>query len=291
MSKLIKFNLSDSKSVRALENYSHYRRLHGFLIANKWGLPVSQEGFLITDIYSDLEEIINDKDYCVVMCRPDAPIEKGKNLPRGRDLPPGAILAFLSEIRNICKEAIIIAFKHPSIELLGVYVPRYKTSGAAVTLINIRENIIIDYVGPGFDAGDITRGKTVHSSILIPWDQRYIKPDQILRQARITESIYQISDENYTLSREDRITDLLQLLGEKHYEEIEGAIPLSTPKVTPTLLANIYNIYKDCVDKPFYVDSKYLGNRFAILINMYGHKMHVFEVYLPQRDIASGKGI
>jgi hypothetical protein len=281
MSNLIKFNLRDGKGVRVLEKYSHYGKVRGFLVAHKCGLPVSQEGFLLTDIHSELGDVINDEDYHVAMCRPDAPIGKGTGLPRGNDLAPEAISSFLSETRHICKEAIIIAFKHPSIELLGEYIPRYQTSGAAIALINVGENIIIEYVGLGFDAGDITRGRTVHTSILVPWHQRYSKPYEVLRLARMSNAIHYISDGNYSKCREQRITDLLEDLGEKPYEEVAAAIPSSASKLTPKMFSNIY---ENCVNKLLYVDTKFLGDRFAIMMNIYGHKIHVFEVYLPQRS-------
>ena len=65
--------------------------------------------------------------------------------------------------------------KHPSTMLTGHYTPRYKTNGAIMVVFEKNDKILIDYVGPGFDVGDITRGKTVHTALEIPWDSIYEK--------------------------------------------------------------------------------------------------------------------
>lgn len=66
-----------------------------------------------------------------------------------------------------------------------------------------KENrILIDYVGPGFDVGDITRGKTIHTAISILWDSIHEKTIYNYKDARfIGEGLFQITDEQYKVSR------------------------------------------------------------------------------------------
>ena len=57
-------------------------------------------------------------------------------------------------------------------------------------------------------AGDITRGKTVHTAIQIPWDSIYEKPIHNYKDAKMVwNGLFQINDEQYRVSRNNRIND------------------------------------------------------------------------------------
>lgn len=78
---------------------------------------------------------------------------------RGRDVKLDDINNYLKEVKRCTEDGVILMSKHPSTMLTGHYTPRYKTNGAIMVVFEKEDRILIDYVGPGFDVGDITRGK------------------------------------------------------------------------------------------------------------------------------------
>ena len=101
--------------------------------------------------------------------------------------------------------------KHPSTMLTGHYTPRYKTKGAIMVVFEKGDRVLIDYVGPGFDVGDITRGKTIHTAISIPWNSIYEKPIHNNKDAKmIGEGLFQITDNQYQASRNNRINEKIR---------------------------------------------------------------------------------
>ena len=277
MNEIIFFNTEDTESQKLLAPFKSYRKVDGLLSALFYKLPFSKKGFLLINPISNIETILNDHNYEIVMCRPDALIGEGNYLPRGRDLPPEKINSFLLETKKIQKSGILLGFRHPSIELTGKYIPRYKTSGAIVVIFNVGESIMFEHVGPGFDAGEITRGKAVHNSLIIPWNDRFEKPSQIFRLARM--KFYQrfhIDHKQYLEVRQSRIKELVENLGEILIDDIVSSIPL---KPTDLDFKLFLNIYANCIEELIYSETTSLGNKFGIVLNVYNEKIHIFEIW------------
>jgi hypothetical protein len=280
MGGLLRFNLGGENSMRALEMYQHFGKCHGYLLAARYGLPVSWEGFVLSAPSENLCEISADSGYRTVLCRPDAPMGKGNGLPRGRDLPLDAIPGFLDSVRTICDEAVILALKHPSVELVGHYVPRYRLSGGLMIAVLKYDSIVVEYVGSGFDVGDITRGRGVHWGVSIPWEYRHGDPADTLRYARLTKGIDMIDEELYLQCREERIAELIDELGEPHREDIACSIPLVPCPLAPGIFQRVCSTcLKPIIDMPI-AD---LPQSSAVMVNLYHDIPYVFELFLPER--------
>ena len=173
--------------------------------------------------------------------------------------------------------------KHPSTMLTGHYVPRYKTNGAIMVVFEKENKILIDYVGAGFDVGDITRGKNIHTALSIPWNSIYEKPSNNYKYAKMMkENWFQISDKQYQVSRENRINELITNLKEKDNTEIISSIPTETPKLPYELFEKLYT---ECIDRIIYSGIRNNNKPYGIMMNIYNDKFCVFEVWNIERSL------
>ena len=96
---------------------------------------------------------------------------------------------------------------------------KVKTDGAFNVYIQLFDKIFIDYLGKGFDMAAITKGKEVHESWVIDWnDVLFLKPNNINNNR-----IFLISQDNYLESARRRVSHLLNI--GYNPEDIKGKIP------------------------------------------------------------------
>lgn len=267
-----------------------YGKLKGWDICNKLGLKSFQAPYIVND-FLNVEDIELKKKFGEepLLCRPDFPIGIGYKKIRGRDVKLKDINGYISEVKKESKEGIIILAKHPSTILTGHYIPRYKTDGAIMVLFEKNKKILIDYVGPGFDAGDITKGKAVHTAISISWEEIYENPKNNYKNAKmIGNNIFQIDQEQYMVSRKNRIRELILNLKEEEIEEIEKSIPEEVPKLN---LKTFKQVYEQCIDKIIYGNFNIPNKPFGIMLNIYEEKFCVFEIWNIDRLIDRSREI
>lgn len=264
---------------------SKYGKLKGWDICNSLELPSFGDVYILSDyIDADNPKIKELFGQDPLLCRTDAPIGQGYKMIRGRDVKLDNINNYLSEVKKCSKDGVILMSKHPSTMLTGHYTPRYKTNGAIMAVFEKGDRILIDYVGPGFDVGDITRGKTIHTAISIPWDSMHEKPIHNYKDARmIGEGLFQITDEQYQVSRNNRIKELTLNLKEQEIDEIEDSIPKKTPKLDYKLFKQLCD---ECIDKIIYGNFQMPSKPFGIMMNIYEDKFCVFEVWNIERSIS-----
>lgn len=187
---------------------------------------------------------------------------------------------FFLEVRKRCSEGILLFSKTPSVILTGRYIPRYKMDGGVMVVIEKPYYVTVEYVGKGFDAGELTRGKAVHSSIKIPYQWIYDKPVEIYRNCKYTGNIYIISQKDYEVSRTCRMIELEQELKEPCSYGGSYDIPLIAPYMDEELF--VY-IYEECISKVIYSELK-MKKIIGLIINIYGGKLCVLEIWSPERS-------
>ncbi len=267
------------------EMISKYGKLKGWDVCNRLGLQSFGDVYILRDYIdinnSKIRDIFGDEP---LLCRTDAPIGQGYKMIRGRDVKLDDINNYLKEVKKCTEDGVILMSKHPSTMLTGHYTPRYKTNGAIMVVFEKEDRILIDYVGPGFDVGDITRGKTVHTAIQIPWNSIYEKPTHNYKDAQMVwKGLFQINDDQYKVSRNNRINELVSNLKEQEVQEIEESIPKETPHLDYGLFKKLYN---ECIDKIIYGDFQMPRKPFGIMLNIYEDKFCVFEVWNIERSIS-----
>ena len=282
MNEIYEFDLANCLPDNRFYDLSKkYGKLNGYLLANEFDLATSKKGFLVFNELMDFSFFNKNKNE-IFLCRTDAPLGYGNLLPRGRDLKCHEINSFLNELKSINRDSILICYRHPSIELTGSYIPRYKTQGAIIVVFNKNVNISVEYVGPGFDVGDLTRGKSVHASIAIPWDEINNDPRELFKFAkRNVFYYYEISSNNYALDRSARINELISKLGELYFDEIHNSIPLEKSLLSMDMFSRIYS---SIINKILSNCFTGLGNHFGVLINIYKSHLYVFEIWKTERS-------
>lgn len=275
----LRFTAHDPALDSLLGHYATYGKLEGWQRALRLGLPVSEVGFLCTSPSAALLPI---PPSTVLLCRPDAPPGLGQALPRGRDLRPHQVSYFVEEVQALEPSAVVVAFLHPSLQFTGAYLPRYRTSGAA-TILRLQGAWIVEYVGPGYDVGDLTRGAAVHVSLRIPSEALADSASSILRYARaLPGNFRQISPCAYSECRARRISTLIKHLHEDAAQDIRSAIPTEPPVLSLSLLRSLQDIiwrlaYR--LEQPLFRQYE------TLLLNIYpGPSVHAFEIWQPHRS-------
>lgn len=269
------------KNSKAMMYIKKYGRLNGWYLANKLNLPTQKECYIITniqDIESCYEDIGKEKMF---YCRADAPWGKGNNLLRSKDIFPEELENFYHKYIEIYEDVILLVYPHPSIWITEKYIPRYMTTGAAQVLFRKDKKIIIEIVGQGFDCGDISRGKTLHYKLEV--DKKMILFDfsRIIKESRSLDEIYEITQDNYMLSRKNRIEELAKYYGKSYITEINNNIP----KTVRSLSELLRIIFEKCI----YIvqDSELIWNDYVIMMNLYNDQPYIYEVWQPKRSTIS----
>lgn len=256
-----------------LNQYKEYRKCKGFLQAYIYGLPVVSKGIVVDDYLKESNVIrIKNELGNLFMCRPDAPSKNWHLLPRGRNLDADHINGFLSECRKINPDVVLLCFYHPSLYFTGHVVKRYQISGAVNVVIDWNKSINIEYVGPGFDCGELTRGKNnSHTSVCVPWC--VVQWPSVFIWYNVI--INNMKQKSYDFSRNIRISELSRL--GYSIDEVSTYVP-SSPKLTN--LQMFCKIYESCIRKiinfPQNFDYK---TPVMIMMNLYEDKQHVFEIW------------
>ncbi len=266
------FNLKKESS-SVLEKFKTYRKCSGFLKAYLYGLPVVTSGVIVDDHLSptDIKKITSTVGD-TLMCRPDAPFKNWFGLPRGRELKVEEINDFLTLCKKSNPEAILLCFSFPSVYFTGRYIDRYLKTGSSNVVIDWGKNITIEYVGQGFDGGELTKGKgNSHTSISIPWQISEWPAEFIWDFAAVNN----INNEMYSKFRKERIKSLVELGYPQ--DKVEAAIPNFPVYMSKKIFTDIFkNCVKDLIKCSENFDHKVPT---MVLIDLYDQKRHVVEVW------------
>ena len=265
-------------SSKAMSYVNRYGRLNGWYLANKMNLPTQNECFIIADIQDIKDCFHHISREEMLYCRADSPWGKGNKLLRSRDIFLEELEGFYLSCKEICDDVILLVYRHPSVWITGHYIPRYLTTGAAQVLFLNNRNIIIEIVGYGFDCGDISRGKTLHYKLITDKDTIIFGFSNILKESRMLKQTYQITQDNYNISRKNRVKELVECYGEDHKAVINNSIP---PKAQ-----NLDGLAKIVCEKCVYpvLDSEIIWNNYVIMINIYNNRPYIYEMWQPKRS-------
>lgn len=268
--------------------FSQYARLNGWARAYHAGFPIAPQCYIIAGEQFPQDEDLQLPEGVIYYCRADMPWGKGNNLPRSRDIFAKDIPSFYSECKALSEDAIVLCFLHPSIMLTGNYLPRFSTTGAVVAEFECGKHLLLEYVGAGFDSGDITRGKAVHFGWEIPWRLLDDSPLRIMQYMQSGGLCYfHIKQDEYSALRESRISELdiaysHLLTGPVINKEIiRNAVP---ENAQPMDIGTFKVLYDTCLKKAVHSVYAEHHNCFALIINFYAGMPYVYEVWTPQRN-------
>ncbi|MDR2535772.1 MAG: hypothetical protein LBD29_07045 [Treponema sp.] len=257
-----------------LHGFAGYRKCFGLLTANMCHLPIVKYGFIVIDAIDEIVcPYLRGKYGDTIMCRTDAPFNAWRSIPRGRDIKINDLQDHYIKMRNaITSKIVMLCFQHPSVYFTGKFVDRWAISGAANILIIWGKEIVIEYVGRGFDVGDLTRGVNLpHQRFSVPWTVRNMDYYTIWDKMNIDT----ITVDAYNGSRESRI-GVMKNMGYEYLEVVSNI-----PTVFSLLEFNKFRVlYQNCIKPVLHKRKLFLEDEIiTILVNIYKNAFHVFEIW------------
>ena len=256
-----------------------YGKARGTFLVQKY-LP-NINPFISIDLISDIETWENVKfnfdDYSKI--RPDSLIGDKSVRLEGSD-------GMLSSVPDMINE---MKYKNPNSVLLitktkNKQIPRFEDDGGFSVLFDIYKNIIIEFVGKGFDGRELTHGKTVHESYVIPWNKLLNIKNKYELENDDDIKKYTIKEKDYLISRNERIKFLMERC--KYDKNIlDRKIP---DKYIPMNDSIVKQIMNDIVIVLYLKKRKLLNdglNYFCVQGNIINGKLEPWEIFTIDRLI------
>ena len=161
-------------------------------------------------------------------------------------------------------------------------IPRYENDGGFNVLFNSGVDIIIEIVGQGFDAHEITQGLAVHERYQIPWDEVLFIRNRLdlLKNRFVTKTL--VTPQNYTIQRVNRIKFLEK---DCHYDssKFKKSIPKHYSLVSDKIISSILNdVIFELIKKQSQLKEDRLNN-FGVQGNLVYGCVQPWEIFRAER--------
>lgn len=269
----------NANKVTDIKEISKYGKAKGFLLAKRYKLPTFSNFFIIEseDEAQALLDIYKDQnDFCM---RSDAKIGDAPIGIGGQNGNRETIFEYIRKVRQKSNEldssGVAIIYWND-----GDFCQTYETEGSFYLDYRTQKELIIDYVGKGWDGSYLSHGSACHETYVIPWEDILFLDDNNRRQYRKKV----VSQSEYAELRAKRIYDLTEnkLTRNRIPKEIaEAAIPDEYEGINHEHFRQIINQ----VIIPMY-DSKDLQRyykEYIPIVQIENGKIIVPEVIVPER--------
>ena len=198
--------INDLKMTKHDINYMNYRKTRGIYYLKKY-LP-NLFSFVDYKLIYDIDELLNLDFNDNLYFRPDYLIKEKMLSLEKNDATSMNVFDLFKKIKKLNNSNALLV-----IQSKNAKIPRYMNDGGFVVSMDIDKNVILEFVGKGFDGRELTHGKTVHESYVIPWNEILFIDDKkdILKNKNIIK--YKIKENEYKISRNDRINFLSNMYG------------------------------------------------------------------------------
>lgn len=258
-------------------NLTNYGKARGSVYLQKYlpDLTPFTDIFLVNDINEWLKVKDNFDEHSFI--RPDTPIgDKIVRLDGSNGMLESVPNMIMEMKEQNPKSALLI------VKTKGIQIPRYEDNGGFVVLFDIPNQIVIEFVGQGFDGRELTHGKAVHESFIIPWNKvLFIKNRSDLKKYHEVTS-YKVNKEDYEKSREERINFLMRRCNYPR-ELLDNSIPRFFTSIDDDIIKQvlddiIFNLY--IKERELLKDNL---NYFCIQGNIINHKLEPWELFTVDR--------
>lgn len=156
---------------------------------------------------------------------------------------------------------------------------RYDYDGGFNVFFDIDNEVVIEFVGKGFDAHEITQGLAVHERYIVPWNEipSVGRRDELRRYGRII-----VTSDEYAKQREERFKYLVKACNYSP-EKVEAGLPRSFEEI------NVATTLDFIVDILFVVVKKRLSllndglDKFSVQGNFVNWSSQPWEIYFGRR--------
>lgn len=272
----------DGNKVNDIKQISKYGKAKGYLLAKRYKLPTYSNFFIIEsedEVQTLLDTYKNQRNFCM---RSDTAIG---NIPIGVGGQNGNRETIFEYIRRIKQKANELGTKGVAIIYWnnGRFCPTYETDGCFYLNYRTKKELIIDYIGKGWDGSYLSHGSACHETYVIPWEDILFLDDNNKMQYRRKV----VDQSEYNELRTARINELSRQGISK--EEVEKSIPYKYNGIKNDYFRQVVNK----VIIPMYdsKDLQRLYKEYIPIAQIENGKVLVPEVILPERLKYKEKGV
>lgn len=173
----------DANKVTDIKEISKYGKAKGFLLAKRYKLPTFSNFFIIEsedEVQTLLDTYKDQNNFCM---RSDAKIGDAPIGVGGQNGNRETIFEYIRKIKQWSNElgssgATIIYWNE------GDFCPTYEIEGSFYLDYRTQKELLIDYVGKGWDGSYLSHGSACHETYAIPWQDILFLDDNNRRQYR-----------------------------------------------------------------------------------------------------------
>lgn len=272
----------DGNKVNDIKEISRYGKAKGYLLAKRYKLPTYSNFFIIEnedEVQTLLDTYKNQRDFCM---RSDTAIGNIHIAVEGQNGNRETIFEY---VRRVNQKANELGTKGVAIIYWnnGRFCPTYETDGCFYLNYRTKEELIIDYIGKGWDGSYLSHGSACHETYVIPWEDILFLSNKNRMQYRIKV----VGQSEYNELRTARLNELSRKGISR--QEVEKSIPCKYNGIKNDYFRQVVNQ----VIIPMY-DSKDLQRRYKEYIpiaQIENGEVLVPEVILPERLKYKEKGV
>lgn len=250
-----------------------YGKTKGMILVNKYLPDLSlYKKLIIVRTPEEFDEIkyeLPEKFFV----RVDSPIGLPYLSNPGRWATKENAVEFIEEVNYKSKDSVTVCMDE--LDYVG---DRIDTRGGFNIHFSIAEAMFIDYVGPGFDPAEITKGQAAHESWRIPYDDIPFLKSHLMTKYKVL----QISNKEY----KETIKKRKEVLLENHPERYEDIKKIS--KKYRKCSHDIFELILEQIIFPLWLKQDELINDKLIEFGVQlcitkENKLAVFEINRPER--------
>lgn len=264
----------NANKVTDIKEISKYGKAKGFLLAKRYKLPTFSNFFIVEnedEIQALLDTYKEQNDFCM---RSDAKVGDTPIGVGGQNGDRETIFEYIRKVRQKSNEldssGVAIIYWNE-----GDFCPTYEIEGSFYLDYRTQKELIIDYIGKGWDGSYLSHGSACHETYSIPWEDILFLDDNNRRKYRKKV----VGQSEYEDLRASRINDLVKKGVPR--EIVESSIPDKYSEINNEYFRQIINQ----VIIPMY-NSKELQRyykEYIPIVQIENGKVIVPEVILPER--------
>ena len=183
----------NANKITDIKEISKYGKAKGFLLAKRYNLPTFSNFFIIeneVEVQALLDTYKNQNDFCM---RSDAKIGDVPIGVGGQNGNRKTIFDFIKKVRKKSNElgssGVAIIYWNE-----GDFCPTYEIEGSFYLDYRTQKELLIDYIGKGWDGSYLSHGSACHETYAIPWEDILFLNDNNIRKYRrqvVSQSAYE----------------------------------------------------------------------------------------------------
>lgn len=252
-----------------------YKKCSGTALIDKYLPDLSPiNKMYVINTEEEWEQVKEEFPLFTMTVRCDCPRGVEGRLPEGQTFHRDRVNQYIKDVKKLVPDAVIILE-----DLKPGTNERIHTKGGANLDIKIGEYIYIDYAGPSFDCGILSRGKGSHESWVIPWEEVPFIDDTFIRKYKVGE----INQTQYWETAKVRIDFLIDA-----YPDKKDEILATMPKSYKGIEKRVFRDLRDNVIFPLYIKQEELlrdgMDHFGVELNIVQDgSMVPFEISVSSR--------